>query len=173
MCKTATEPLEQITSVEAAKAFLNVGRGANVDALKMQKLVYIAHENHIAETSMPFISDRVEAWKDGPVFPLLAKIIGNREKRTVNADDLPSTEIPEILKKQVESYLKLIWDHHKDDSGQWLSGITHQKGTPWYVARNPKERSFLQRLIGWKPKHPRIEDDMIRHYCLEMGVWRS
>lgn len=68
MCRTTEEPLDQISSVEAAKAFLHVGKGANVSALKMQKLVCVAHENHIAQTSMPFISDRVEAWKDGPVF---------------------------------------------------------------------------------------------------------
>ena len=32
---------------------------------------------------------------------------------------------------------------------------------------------FFKRLIGWKPKHPRIEGTMTRRYCLEMGVWGS
>lgn len=173
MCKTTEEPLDQITSVEAAKSFLSVSENARVSALKMQKIIYIAHENHIAETSMPFISDRVEAWKDGPVFPLLAKIIGNKEKTVVTECALPSTNISKEKAELIEGYLGQIWKHHKDDSGQDVSDITHQKGTPWYAARNPKERSFFQRLIGWKPKHPRIEDDMIRHYCLEMGLWRS
>ena len=169
MCMTAQEPLDQISSAQAARAFLDVSGGADVSALKMQKLVYIAHENHIAQTSMPFISDRVEAWKDGPVFPALEEIIGNLEERIVNAEDLQSIGRP---KPEVTDYVGEIWGHHKDDSGLVLSGITHEDGTPWYIARNP-ERSFFEKLIGWKPKHPRIEDTMIRRYCLEMGVRRS
>ena len=127
MCRTTEEPLDQISSVEAAKAFLHVSKGANVSALKMQKLVYIAHENHIARTSMPFISDRVEAWKDGPVFPALEEIIGNLEERIVNAEDLQSVGHPE---QTVKDYVEEIWGHHKDDSGNDLPDITHEDGTP-------------------------------------------
>ena len=61
--------MEPISSAEAARAFLDVKGERYVSAMKMQKLVYIAHEDLIVKTGKPFISDTVEAWEDGPVFP--------------------------------------------------------------------------------------------------------
>lgn len=166
------DALGPISSTEAARAYLQASNGDGVSAMKMHKLVYMAHENHIAVTGMPFISDRIEAWRFGPVFPKLAEIIGNEDTVSADVEDLRRVDVSD---GEVVKYVKNIWDNFKDYSGMVLSEYTHSKGSPWYIARNPPRESlnFVQKITGWKPKHPVIEDAVIRRYCLEMCAWRS
>lgn len=165
------DALKPISSTEAARAFLESSDGKWMSAMKAQKLIYMAHESHIATTGMPFISDRIEAWKYGPVFPKLAEIIGNDDADSADVAELRKIKVP--IEKIVK-YAKNVWKCHENDSGMELSEYTHSKGSPWYVARNPPRDSldFIQKITGWKPIHPVIEDAMIRRYCLEMGAWR-
>ena len=152
------DALNPISSAEAARAFLDVKDEREVSALKMQKLVYVAHVNHIAVTNMPFILDPIEAWVDGPVFPALHRIIGNSETASANVEALRAIEKPN---EDVLKYASVIWEHLKERSGPGLSDDTHAIGSPWHIAMNPR-RSFFQKLVGWRPKHPVIDDAMIR-----------
>ena len=160
---------EPISSAEAARAFLEVKDGRDVSALKMQKLVYIAHEDHIVKTAKPFISDPVEAWGDGPVFPALHHIIGNSEEKSADVRELREIEKPT---EDVLQHVRNVWDHLKERSGPGLSRDTHDEYSPWHMAMNPP-RGFLQKLIGWRPVHPVIDDALIRRFCFESGLWRS
>ena len=153
-----SDALNPISSAEAARAFLEVKGEREVSALKMQKLVYVAHVNHIAETDMPFILDPIEAWVDGPVFPALHRFIGNSETASADVEALRAIKRPDV---DVLTYVGEIWDHLKERSGLGLSDDSHAVGSPWHKAMNPP-RSFFQKLIGWKPKHPVIDDAMIR-----------
>ena len=161
-------PLEPISSAEAARAFLEIKDGRDVSALKMQKLVYIAHEDHIVKTAKQLISDPVEAWGDGPVFPALYHIIGNSEERSVDVGILREIEKPS---EDVLQHVRKVWDHLKERSGLGLAQDTHDKDSPWYMAMNPP-RDFFQKLIGWRPVRPVIEDALIRRFCWESGLWR-
>ena len=160
--------LEPISSAQAARAFLEVKDERYVSALKMQKLVYIAHEDLIVKTAKPFISDPVEAWEDGPVFPALHRIIGNSEEKSADVRELREIEKPG---EDVLRHVRKVWNHLKERSGPGLSKDTHDKDSPWYWAMNPP-RDFFQKLIGWKPVRPVIEDALIRRFCLESGLWR-
>ena len=153
-----SDALRPISSAEAARAFLEVRDEREVSALKMHKLVYVAHVNHIAETDMPFILDPIEAWVDGPVFPALHRFIGNSETTSAGVEALRAIDRPD---DDVLAYAGEIWDHLKERSGLGLSDDAQAIGSPWHRAMNPP-CSFFQRLIGWKPKHPIIEDAMIR-----------
>lgn len=159
--------LEPISSAQAARAFLEVKDERYVSALKMQKLVYIAHEDLIVKTAKPLISDPVEAWSDGPVFPALHLIIGNSEERSSDVKELWELEKPN---EDVLQHVGNIWDHLKERTGPGLSKDTHDKDSPWYWAMNPP-RNFFQKLTGWKPVKPVIEDSLIRRFCLESGLW--
>ena len=160
--------LEPILSAEAARAFLEVKDGRDVSALKMQKIVYIAHEDHIVKTAKPLISDPVEAWSDGPVFPALYRIIGNSEEKSADVRILREIEKPgeDVLQR-----VRIVWDHLKERSGPGLAIDTHDKDSPWHMAMNPP-RDFFQKLIGWRPVRPVIEDALIRRFCWESGLWR-
>ena len=160
--------LEPISSAEAARAFLEVKDGRDVSALKMQKLVYIAHEDHIVKTAKPLISDPVEAWGDGPVFPALYRIIGNSEENSADVGILREIEKPG---EDVLRHVRKVWNHLKERSGPGLAKDTHDKDSPWHMAMNPP-RDFFQKLIGWRPVRPIIEDALIRRFCWESGPWR-
>ena len=162
------DTLQPISSSQAARAFLEVKDERFVSALKMQKLVYIAHEDHIVQTAKGFISDPVEAWEGGPVFPALHRIIGNSEELSADVGELREIERPD---EDVLRHVRRIWDHLKERSGPGLSKDTHDKDSPWHMAMNPP-RDFFQRLTGWKPVHPVIEDALIRRFCWESGLWR-
>lgn len=162
-----SDPLPPISSVQAAKAFLAVKDDRDVTGLKMQKLIYIAHENHIIETTQPFITDRVEAWFDGPVFPALERFIGNRDHVVAEADLPRSGDVDAVT---VE-YIRVLWEHLKDWSGRRLSDKLHEEGTPWHMAMNPP-RTFFQRVMLWEPKNPVIGIGLFRRYCHESGKWR-
>ena len=162
-----SDPLPPISSVQAAKAFLAVKDDRDVTGLKMQKLIYIAHENHIIETTQPFITDRVEAWFDGPVFPALERFIGNRDHVVAEADLPRSGDVDAVT---VE-YIRVLWEHLKGWSGRRLSDKLHEEGTPWHMAMNPP-RTFFQRVMLWEPKNPVIGIGLFRRYCHESGKWR-
>lgn len=169
MCYARKKPLKPISSAEAARALFDASEGkSEISALKMQKLVYIAHENHIASTAKPLISDPVEAWSDGPVFPALHRLIGNSDKNLVTESCLPPNG---DLGERTMRYIKKTWDLLAARTGPGLSEDTHAKGTPWHMAMNP-DLSFVQKLFLWRPKHPVIDDHLIRRYCRDLGVWR-
>ena len=172
MCRAARKPLSQISSVQAARLLFDACQASGaennkVSALKMQKLVYIAHENHIASTGRPFISDRVEAWSNGPVFPALNQFIGNSREDIVTEACLPKNDCED---PKVEKYIGEIWDRLAKKTGVALSNATHAKGTPWHLAMNP-QRNFFQMLIGWRPKHPVIDECLIKRYLRESRTW--
>ena len=162
------DTLQPISSAQAARAFLEVKDERFVSALKMQKLVYIAHEDHIVQTAKGFISDPVEAWEGGPVFPALHRIIGNSEELSADVGELRGIERPD---EDVLRHIGRIWDHLKERSGPGLSKDTHDKDSPWHMAMNPP-RDFFQKLTGWKPVRPVIKDALIRRFCWESGLWR-
>ena len=170
MCRTVKPPLNQMSSVEAARALFDASGGRrDISALKMQKLVYIAHENHVAFTGKPFVSDRVEAWSNGPVFPALNEFIGNSHKRLVADACLPKNI---DLDPRTKDYIKGIWDRLASRTGRGLSKDTHAKGTPWHMAMHP-DRSFFQKLTFWRPIHPEIDYQLIKAYLCKSGMWRD
>ena len=163
-----SKALQPISSVEAARAFL-VFKDREVTALKMQKLVYFAHENHIVSTAKPFIADPVEAWVEGPVFPALERFIGNGDELVAEAD-LTETR-NRVMDARTVTYIEGVWERLKEWSGRDLSDKAHAEGAPWHLATHP-QRTFFQRLIDWEPKNPVISDALIRQYCRESGKWR-
>ena len=61
------------SAIAVANCFLDIADAQSrpITPLKIQKLVYIAHGWHLAIYEEPLIVELVEAWKWGPVIPLL------------------------------------------------------------------------------------------------------
>lgn len=160
-------PLKTITSVDAARTLLDIC--GNMSSLKLQKMVYLAHENHIGETDMPLIEgDVIEAWSEGPVFENLSRLIGNSDEVEVAPKDLPNGRVVED--DQIKKYFKLIHNLFKDKSGKDLSDITHLSGSPWRMARKViRKEGLFERLFNISnsndnAERPVISDCMIRHH---------
>ena len=160
--------LQPTSSAEAARAFLEVKDDRDVSALKMQKLVYIAHEDHIVQTAKGLISDPLETWAGGPVFPARHRIIGTSEGKSAEIRELREIERPN---EDVLRHVGRIWDHLKEQSGPGLLKDTHDEDSPWHMAMNPPPDLF-QKLTGWGPVRPVIEDALIRRFCWESGLLR-
>ena len=158
-----SDALQPISSVDAAREFLAIG--GDMSSMKLQKLVYLAHENHIGETGKPLISDDVvEAWSEGPVLERLARLIGNSDDGKITAEDLPEGET--VADAEVREYFQPICELFKNRSGRDLSEITHMWGSPWRMARRTVRRGgFLEWLFGSaNAEKPVISDCMIRHH---------
>lgn len=158
-----SDALQPISSVDAARTFLAVG--GDMSSMKLQKLVYLAHENHIGETGKPLIRDDVvEAWSEGPVFERLARLIGNSDDGKITTQDLPEGGV--VADAEIKEYLRSICELFKNSSGGDLSEITHMWGSPWRMARRTvHRRGFLEWLFSSNnAERPVISDCMIRHH---------
>lgn len=112
-------------------------RGA-MTAMKLQKLVYYSQAWHLVWESKPLFQERIEAWANGPVSPML--YANQRGQFTVVAGgtrgNAESVTAPERF--NIEKVLAFYGD--KDP--QWLSELTHREA-PWKDARaglTPGER---------------------------------
>ena len=149
---------------QIARQFLEIS--SPINALKLHMLCYYAHLSHIASTRKPLISDKIEAWTQGPAFLGLYNAIGTCSTREVNLEELPEAEVSE----EVREFLQKLWNRSGKASGTALAQTTREEDKPWYRAMYP-DRTFLQQLCGWSPIRPEITDMMIRRYCVDYGFF--
>ena len=120
--------------------------------LQVIKLVYIAHGYSLALRNERLIKDRIEAWKYGPVIPIVydaLKVHGGDyipslyycdtrlddyriEDRRAFFESLIATDKQRILDKVLEEYGEM--------SGSELIDITHEADTPWAQHYKPRKR---------------------------------
>jgi uncharacterized phage-associated protein len=105
---------------------------APLSVLQLIKLVYISHGWNLALNGTPLISDKIEAWKYGPVMPSLHSLF---ECQNLRKDDLvknfPTEEII-CIKPIHRILLNKIYVKYRNDSGDELTKLMHREDTPWY-----------------------------------------
>jgi uncharacterized phage-associated protein len=102
-----------------------------ITSMKLIKLVYLAYSWYVTlnDGKKRLTEEHCQAWKYGPVFPSLYKII-KREGNINIVSPLPSDK-EEILSKEDVEFLDKIWDMYGRYDGIELSAMTHAEGTPW------------------------------------------
>ena len=98
--------------------------------LQILKLTYIAHGYTLAIHNRPLITDRVEAWKRGPVIPG----IYNTFKRWGSGVIGATTYTPKPFSASQDEILQAVYAEYGKYCGYYLSQITHEDGelkTPW------------------------------------------
>ncbi len=106
---------------------------ANVDGktftqMQLQKLTYIAHGFKLAATAgQPMVSDEVNAWKFGPVFPELYHAL-----KYYGGGGVPAFLPAEKISDLDDSIIQAVYHTYGNMSGIQLSERTHMQGTPWY-----------------------------------------
>lgn len=114
---------------------------APLSVLQLIKLSYIAHGWNLALNETPLISDRIEAWKYGPVMPSLHRFF---KDRNLKKDDLVSDlfiEEANCIKPAHRILLNKVYAKYKHKSGKELSELMHENDTPWfYVWKNGEGR---------------------------------
>jgi uncharacterized phage-associated protein len=131
--------------------------GDPVDHLKLQKLLYYAHGVHLAVTGKPLISERVEAWKFGPVVPIIYKAFrryGAKPITELAVEVDNGTLVPALIPTDSSALrvLETVWGSYGKYEGVELSAMTHKPGTPWdQVFRSQGEWSWIpdDSIAGW------------------------
>ena len=104
------------------------------------KMTVIAHGRHLAITNEPLIVDRIEAWKHGPVIPVLyheLKIYGDGPVPTLRYCGTRVTEAArdEFFDGLLTNEEQRIIDGVVYDYGHWTMGqlyeLCHASGSPW------------------------------------------
>lgn len=107
-------------------------------AMKLQKLVYYSQAWSLVWDERPLFNERIEAWANGPVCPVLYDM--HRGMFNIQPNNIPGN-INSLDKNAKKTILAVIKFYGKK-SAQWLSSLTHSED-PWVQAREgigPGER---------------------------------
>lgn len=146
--QSTTGGLAVTSAAAVANEFLALGRAEPsvppIDQMKLQKLIYYAHAWHLAIYGKPLFEEDVEAWPWGPVVRdvyIQTKAFGRRPVtcelvRPERSDRGFRSVSPHIDDDELKSFIKDVWDVHKNFTGIQLSNATHSAGEPWTIIRD-------------------------------------
>ena len=119
----------------------NIQRKKGLTQFQLIKLVYIAHGRHLAYTNgKPLISDRIEAWKHGPVIPVLyqsLKVYGDniipelRYCGTSLDKDSRDKFFEGVFDKDAQDIMDSVIHHYGNWDMREIYTMCHAKNTPW------------------------------------------
>ncbi len=128
----------KITPLALANTFIERhGRKVNgIQHMKLQKLCYYAHGWWLAlqpEPSEPFLTERPQVWKYGPVFNSLYNVLKPFGKRPIKEpkSDNPFVTPDVVQNAEVIKLIDWIWNRYGQYTAETLSDMTHEEGTPW------------------------------------------
>ena len=118
---------------DIAKYFVKLAKeeGQGIDPMKLLKLTYISQGYYLGFKDKPLFSNKIQAWKYGPVIPALYYVIKPFGYNNVDPIVLDLHTRNEI-KEEDKNSLKSLWSAYKNASGIRLSELTHEENTPWY-----------------------------------------
>ena len=131
-----------------------------VTNLSLQKLLYFAHGLSLIEDGKPLVSGYFEAWRHGPVHPLVYRAfkdggrmpIGFRasgiEVLTGQSRELPAIDNPQAIR----FILKVLIAYGRLSPGSMVD-VTHAKNGPWDFIVGKSKNSVVLAM--------RIPDDVI------------
>ena len=116
-----------------ANEFLKLENGKPVNQMWLQKLVYIAHGWNLAINSEPLINHRIEAWDGGPVIRSIWNHLRDLGRNTQDRLFGLASGLPFLadLNPSEKAVIEHVWNRYGAYTGNELSQLTHQEGTPW------------------------------------------
>ena len=142
-----------------ANEFLKLNGNRGYNQMWLQKLVYIAHGWNLAINDAPLVSGRIEAWDGGPVMRPIWDHIRDFGR---NADGLfgrtPEHTYEAELSDSEKAVIEHVWKRYGGYTGQQLSDMTHQEGTPWSNA-----------YFG-RGRNARLLDDDIKQHFTDLAL---
>jgi len=123
-------------ATQIANEFLRRGKrdGIDVDPLKLQKLVYLAHGWHLAFLGTPLIREAIEAWRYGPVVPSLYREFKEFGVSPITKEAHVPPTAPQLDPVSI-ALIDQAWKRYGTKNGLDLSMITHEPGSAWDIVR--------------------------------------
>ena len=162
---TTSTALNPMSSIDVARIFLAVG--GEMSFRKLQRIICLAHENHIRETDKPLIQgDTIEAREQGPVFANLYRLIGARTEEG---------SFPRVCPTERLSSMKTS-ENTPHRSARCSRAFRESVCPAWRVAgdrlgewRGKAFAGFFDWLLDSpSPEKPMISNSMIRHFFRAM-----
>lgn len=153
-------------STEIANEFIKRAqtRGIPLTHMQLQKLVYLAHGWALAVLDRPLVTDPVQAWDYGPVYPSLYSALRRYGSQPVTrqieyADfdrNRPFVNAPAegLLSAEEHGLIDRVFQTYGRFQAFQLSALTHAPGSPW-------SQVGVQNAV--------IPDDAIRQYFIGVG----
>jgi uncharacterized phage-associated protein len=105
--------------------------------LQLQKWVFNAHGWNLAVNRQPLVREPAQAWDNGPVFRSLWNHIRDHGfgERTRLLED-PTTGHPYVAQLSImeSEVIEKTWERYRSFTGDELSQMSHEVGTPWASA---------------------------------------
>lgn len=126
-----------IASTLVAREFTKIVKPKRLTPLQFQKLVFLAHGWSFPKLKKPLVSDRVEAWDYGPVFPELyfeLKHYGATGVKDVPIgpqERLYNRTKKVVLHKCEKKVIRFVNKKYGHLTGPQLIELTHNSGGPW------------------------------------------
>ena len=98
--------------------------------MSLLKLTYIAHGWNLEMRSEPLISNRIEAWRYGPVIP---EVYRSFRHQGINPKQ-PDASFPSPTEAADVGFLEQIYGIYGSLDAFRLSELTHEAGGPWETA---------------------------------------
>jgi len=114
-----------------ANYFTELNGGRAMSNMKVQKLCYLGYAWYLAVKNETLFSGGFEAWDGGPVSRDLYRETIHGNMSWGYFCDKDKNILKEGLGDEEHALLRAVWDRYGDMSGQELSDLTHQPGTPW------------------------------------------
>ena len=123
--------------------------------LQIQKMTYIAHGYMLGVHDEPLVSDVVEAWDHGPVFPKVYKAFRGWGSSVIGR----ATHTPGPFTQKQGDILDNVFAYYGRFCGYYLSDITHGNSsaqTPWqqcYVSGRNSPIDNFKTQVYYKQLH--------------------
>lgn len=154
-----TMTMTKAAPLSIANTFIDkYGRENGIQHMKLQKLVYFAHGWWLAYNDEPFLTERPQVWRYGPVFKSLYSSLAQFGKTPIKEPQksTPFSPAMTVTDPNLLELIEFIWDKYSPYSAIKLSDMTHEKGTPWRIIAEEKEFSV--------PENFEIPDELIKKY---------
>jgi uncharacterized phage-associated protein len=115
--------------ITIANKFIDLAKNEPLTNMQLQKMVYIAHGFSLALRDTKLYYEYTRAWNFGPVVPELYEKLREHDSNQVKNKISSSPE--EEIDKDSSEIIEEVYKNYKQYSGPQLSGLTHQKNTPW------------------------------------------
>lgn len=115
---------------------------AELDNLKLQKLLYYAQGHALGGGREPIFTDEIQAWAHGPVVPAVYRRFRDYGGNPIDVDQaLPDTFDWDEY-RDIEAHLQLVWNTYAKYASWTLRNMTHGEN-PWMAHFDADERSSV------------------------------